>query len=96
MQNENQADQEMKVNGEAPAAEAPAAEEIKETHVFVAPRQAGKLKIKKGPSFEAKEIQKQLEGVKLWSTRVLASQLTSKVISQDLRKAIEEELEKRK
>lgn len=70
-------------------------DEIKETPIATAPRHAGKVTIKKKPDFNERELAKQIEAVKLWSTRVLKQQMKSERISEDMKKAIETELKNR-
>jgi hypothetical protein len=71
-------------------------EEKKESLVSVAPRHIGKAKIKKGPSYDDLQKTKAIADVKLWSQRVLESQIASKICPKEMKEACEAELKARK
>lgn len=70
--------------------------ENKETNVSSAPRHVGVVKIKKAREFSDIENQKQIDGVKTWSNRLLEIQAKSERISPEMKEAILSEIEKRK
>lgn len=70
--------------------------ENKETLVSSAPRHVGVVKIKKAREFSDIENQKQIDGVKTWSNRLLEIQSKSERISPEMKEAILSEIEKRK
>ncbi len=70
--------------------------ENKESIIGSAPRHTGVVKIKKAREFSDIENQKQIEGVKTWSTRLLKLQVTSQRISPEMKEAIVAELKNRK